>query len=151
MGSISQSKKWLITGASQGLGLAMAMSALKAGHKVLAGARNPSNAASDHPEMEAAGGKWLQLDVSRPEAQAAVSKAIEEAGGIDVVVNNAGVYPPGSIEDVTYEHPIYLKVHITNTPSEKRRCNKPCPRTSSGLFVCSKEHCQHCELKILAR
>ena len=62
--SDTMQKKWIITGASQGLGLALAMSALKAGHSVLAGARNPLKAAKEHPELEAAGGKWLELDVT---------------------------------------------------------------------------------------
>ncbi|KAJ9663045.1 hypothetical protein H2198_001037 [Neophaeococcomyces mojaviensis] len=96
------SKKWLVTGASQGLGLAMALSALKAGHKVLAGARNPEKAAAEHPELETAGGKWLKLDVSSLDTQQVVSQAIEAFGGIDVVVNNAGYFQSGTIEDLTY-------------------------------------------------
>jgi NAD(P)-dependent dehydrogenase (short-subunit alcohol dehydrogenase family) len=97
----STTQKWIITGASQGLGLALAMSALKAGHSVLACARNPLKAAQEHPELEAAGGKWLELDVTSAETQTKVEEAVATAGGIDVVVNNAGFLLPGAIEDVT--------------------------------------------------
>jgi NAD(P)-dependent dehydrogenase (short-subunit alcohol dehydrogenase family) len=95
------SKTWLITGASQGLGLAIALSALKAGHKVIAGARNPDVAAKDHPEVVIAGGKWLQLDVSLPSTKDVVQQAVKEVGGLDVVVNNAGYFHAGQIEDLT--------------------------------------------------
>jgi len=101
MVSQATSKKWLITGASQGLGLTMALSALKCGHKVLAGARHPEKAATDHPEIEAAGGKWFKLDVSSPDTQHVISQAIGAFGGIDVVVNNAGYFQVGTIEDLT--------------------------------------------------
>ncbi|KAL2424384.1 Oxidoreductase claN [Exophiala dermatitidis] len=98
-----RSKTWLVTGASQGLGLAITLAALRAGHKVIAGARNPEAAASAHPEVEKAGGQWLQLDVTSKETKDIVQKAAENAGGIDVVVNNAGYFLAGSIEDLDEE------------------------------------------------
>lgn len=101
MPETTASKTWLVTGASQGLGLAIALSALKSGHNVIAGARNPDVAATDHPEVVTAGGKWLQLDVSLPSTKDVVQQAVKEAGGIDVVVNNAGYFLAGQIEDLT--------------------------------------------------
>jgi len=100
MGSVSTSKTWLITGASQGLGLAMTLAALEAGHRVIAGARNPQAAAKSHPEVETGGGKWLELDVSSAKTKDIVAKAVGDAGGIDVVVNNAGYFQSGTIEDL---------------------------------------------------
>lgn len=64
----------------QGLGLALAIAALKAGHNVLAGARNPLTAAQKHPELEAARGKWLELDVGSAETQSKVEEAVAAAG-----------------------------------------------------------------------
>jgi NAD(P)-dependent dehydrogenase (short-subunit alcohol dehydrogenase family) len=100
MGSISAGKTWLVTGASQGLGLQMSLAALQAGHKVIAGARNPEKARQEHPELEKAGGKWLKLDVSSPDTQKVVEEALEECGGIDVVVNNAGTVTVGTVEEL---------------------------------------------------
>ena len=100
MGSSSTGKTWLITGASQGLGLAMALAALRAGHKVTAGARDPAKAAKTHPEVESAGGKWLKLDVSSTDTKDVVAKASDEVGGFDVVVNNAGYLLAGTIEEL---------------------------------------------------
>lgn len=100
MGSTTTAKTWLVTGASQGLGLAMVLSALEAGHKVIACARNPTAAAAAHPEVEEKGGRWLQLDVTSRDTQHIVREAVEAAGGLDVVINNAGYYQGGPIEDL---------------------------------------------------
>ncbi|KAF2971367.1 hypothetical protein GQX73_g2236 [Xylaria multiplex] len=98
---MSQSKVWLITGASRGLGFDMAKIALKAGHKVLACYRNKRP--QDTPkwdELEALGGIWTQLDVSSDDAESKVKALVSEHGQIDVLVNNAGYAILGSVEDV---------------------------------------------------
>jgi len=96
MSSIATKKIWLVTGASQGFGLCITIAALKAGHHVIACARNVEKARSDNPKVEEQGGKWLQLDVTSPDTQS----IIQSAGGIDVVVNNAGYFASGNIEDL---------------------------------------------------
>ncbi|KAJ5759703.1 short-chain dehydrogenase/reductase SDR [Penicillium odoratum] len=96
------SKTWLITGASSGLGAAIAEAALQAGHKVIATARNPSRAAEANPQISKLGGTWIELDVTSLDTPKKVEAAINEAGGfIDVVVNNAGYSLLGSIEDMS--------------------------------------------------
>ena len=100
MASTSTTKTWLITGASQGLGLAMTLAALNAGHKVTAGARDPVKAAKDSPEVENLGGKWLKLDVNSAGTSDVVKQAADEVGGFEVVVNNAGYYLAGTIEEL---------------------------------------------------
>lgn len=95
-------KTWLVTGASSGLGTAIAESALRAGNKVLATARNPAKAASENPQIEELGGVWVSLDVTQADTGSHVEKAIRDNGGlIDVVVNNAGYSLLGSIEDMS--------------------------------------------------
>ena len=97
---------WLITGASAGLGLATTLSALQAGHRVIACARSPTKAAQDYPEVRRLGGEWIKLDVSTSGTQQAVQEAIRDAGRIDVVVNNAGVLGTfGAMEDIRYPAP----------------------------------------------
>lgn len=98
------SKTWLITGASSGLGAAIAEAALQAGHKVIATARNPAKAAEENPQISKLGGKWIELDVTLLDTPKRVEDAIIRAGGvIDVVVNNAGYSLLGSIEDMSEE------------------------------------------------
>ncbi|RHZ46332.1 putative short chain oxidoreductase/dehydrogenase [Aspergillus thermomutatus] len=94
---------WLITGASSGFGAVLAEAVLKAGHRVVATARNPVRAAQTHPQIESLGGSWLQLDVTRPDTKETVEEAIRKQGRIDVVVNNAGYALLGSVEDMSEE------------------------------------------------
>lgn len=90
MGSTDK-KIWLVTGANSGLGLAITIAALRANCHVIATARDVQQAKRTAPEVEQLGGKWLRLDVTNPETEKIVAKAIDDFGGrLDVVVNNAG-------------------------------------------------------------
>lgn len=92
---------WFITGASNGLGLALSLRALELGHKVIASMRNPSKSKNAVDEIESAGGKVFQLDLS--ESQASITEKIHAAekiyGQIDVLVNNAGYSILGPFEN----------------------------------------------------
>lgn len=90
---------WLITGASSGLGLALAEAVLMAGHMVIATARNPAEASASYPHIETLGGKWIKLDISMPDAEFTVAEAIR-GSRIDVVVNNAAYSLLGCVEDM---------------------------------------------------
>jgi NAD(P)-dependent dehydrogenase (short-subunit alcohol dehydrogenase family) len=97
-------KTWLVTGASSGLGTAIAEVALRAGNKVIATARNPTKAAKENPQIEELGGTWLELDVTNKGTPKKVEDGIRQSGGaIDVVVNNAGYSLLGGIEDMSEE------------------------------------------------
>lgn len=102
------SQFWLITGASSGFGAELAKTALKAGHRVIATARNPVKAAESHPEIESLGGRWLELDVTSSDTKQKVDKAIQEFGRIDVVINNAGYSIFGSVEDMRCAYPLLI-------------------------------------------
>ncbi|WP_432519058.1 SDR family NAD(P)-dependent oxidoreductase [Kineococcus sp. SYSU DK006] len=112
------SKVFLITGASRGLGRAIAEAAAAAGHRVLATARRPQDlddlvaAYSGAPDSSGDGspdaprGRVLAaaLDVTdAAAAQRAVAAAVEAFGRLDVLVNNAGYANLGSIEDTPLE------------------------------------------------
>ncbi|RSL55869.1 hypothetical protein CEP54_009117 [Fusarium duplospermum] len=103
-------KTWFITGASSGLGLEMALSALRAGHRVIGTGRNAQKAALDNPEFEQLGGEWLQLDVSDPNAEEVVKQAVAREERLNqqepthwVLVNNAGNTLLGTVEDMSDE------------------------------------------------
>ena len=92
---------FLVTGASSGLGLDLALTALQAGHKVIATARNPKKAQLAHPQLEQLGGEWLQLDVSKPDTERIV-KDVVKSKNVNVVVNNAGYALISTAEDMKY-------------------------------------------------
>ncbi|CAG4897083.1 oxidoreductase [Paraburkholderia gardini] len=83
----------LITGASSGIGDATARTLAGAGYRVFGGVRRPE-AAATVPGVE-----YVGMDV-RDDASVvlAVSKVIEKAGRIDIVINNAGVSLVGPVE-----------------------------------------------------
>jgi NAD(P)-dependent dehydrogenase (short-subunit alcohol dehydrogenase family) len=91
---------WFVTGASRGLGRAIAEAALKAGHRVITASRTESTLADAHPGRLV----HLPLDVTdRSAVFAAVERAAAVFGGLDVVVNNAGVMLYGMVEEATEE------------------------------------------------
>ncbi|MGE7438456.1 SDR family oxidoreductase [Kitasatospora sp. NPDC001175] len=95
--------RWLITGCSSGLGLALARAAADAGHRVLATARRPSALdplAAAHPARVVA----ARLDVrDADQCAAAVRLAVDGFGGLDVLVNNAGCGLFGTVEETSDE------------------------------------------------
>lgn len=84
----------LITGASKGLGRATAIELARRGHEVIATARKVETLA-DLPVAAR-----LALDVTD---DASVRKAVEEAGRVDVLVNNAAEIALGPIESIPLE------------------------------------------------
>ena len=90
-------KTALVTGASRGIGLAIARELTGCGAAVVLAARSKDAIAAEADALSRAGGKALAVtcDVTRFEAvQAAVTAAVEAFGSLDIVVNNAGIIDP---------------------------------------------------------
>lgn len=88
--------KWVITGCSSGFGLSLTRHVQSNGHTVIATSRNPSRTPELVAEVEAKGGKWLQLDVDDPNC----GHVLEEVGPVDILVNNAGGSIHGCVEQL---------------------------------------------------
>jgi len=91
----------LITGTSKGIGFETALAFAKAGHRVLATMRNPSQAPQS---AELAMDENLNISVSRMDVDSDESvrdgmDALLAEGPIDILVNNAGVEAVGSVEE----------------------------------------------------
>src|SRR5262245_39810307 len=90
----SKTRRALVTGASGGLGAAIAAKLAGRGIEVWLAARRKAALEEQAHRIEAAGGRAhvLTLDLARPdEAAAAVERLDDELGGIDLVVANAAV------------------------------------------------------------
>ena len=93
----------LVTGCSSGIGLATALHFARQGYDVWAGVRNVSAAAELRAaiERDRLPARALALDVNDEAAvQRGVGEVVARAGGIDVLVNNAGIGGGGPIEEV---------------------------------------------------
>ena len=90
---------WFITGASSGLGFALAEHVLRKGERVVMGARTvgPMNElASRYPDR----GLAVELDVTKPDQRAsAVQRCEDRFGPVDVLVNNAAIDFLGAVEE----------------------------------------------------
>ena len=95
------SQNWLITGAGRGFGRAFVSAAAESGAEVYAGVRHVPEG---DPLFHSPRVHPLIFDVTKPgEVNAAVEKALGEAGHIDVLINNAGFGMSGAFEEMSDE------------------------------------------------
>lgn len=119
----------LVTGASRGIGAAIAQRLARDGHAVIVNySGNAAAAEQVVRSIESAGGKALaaQADVADAAAVARMFDSAEAAfGGIDVLVNNAGILKLGAIgasDDALFDSQIAINLKGTfNTLREASR------------------------------
>ncbi|NXK73123.1 HSDL2 protein, partial [Amazona guildingii] len=122
-----------ITGASRGIGKAIALKAAKDGANIVIAAKT----AEPHPtlsgtiytaaaEIEAAGGKALPCVVNVREEQQiinAVEEAVKTFGGIDILVNNASAISlTGTLETETKKVNLMMDVNVRGTYLTSKTC-----------------------------
>ena len=129
-------KTMFITGASRGIGLAIALRAARDGANVAIAAKTsephpklPGTIHTAAAEIEAAGGKALPLvvDVRNDEqVYAAVDKTVEHFGGLDILVNNASaIFLAGT------EHTTMKRYDLMNQVNAR------------GTYLCSQACIRH--------
>jgi NAD(P)-dependent dehydrogenase (short-subunit alcohol dehydrogenase family) len=88
----------LVTGATSGIGAAIARTLAGAGARVVVAGRDAGRGATVVEEIRTAGGDATFLPVDLAGPPAAVRAAVAPLGPVDLLVNNAGVYPVGPTE-----------------------------------------------------
>ena len=94
----------LITGGTSGIGRATAVALAERGAHVAISGRDPQRGAQVVAEITAAGGKaeFLPADLrDETAARSLAERATERLGHVDVLVNNAGIFPFGPTETTT--------------------------------------------------
>lgn len=133
---MAESKVWLVTGSSRGLGRSIASAAAASGARVIATARRPK-------DLDGLVGKYpgrvraVALDVTDPQAaRTAVEATLTAFGRLDVVVNNAGYANSAPIEEMAdddfraqVEANLYGVVNVTRAALPVMRNQR------SGAFV----------------
>ena len=129
----------LVTGASRGIGQAIAQKLAKSGAHVLAAARG-ENAAATVDAIRAAGGQAdvVSLDVTdAAAAEAAVSAAIERHAHIDILVNNAGITRDQLMLRLKRDDwDAVLATNLTSAFTLTQAVLKPMIRQRKGRIIC---------------
>jgi 3-oxoacyl-[acyl-carrier protein] reductase len=120
----------VVTGASKGIGYAIAEALVRAGASVAVSARNAAEVAAAASRLDAVGkgrAAGVSCDVRRPEAVAElIRRSVAEFGGLDILVNNAGVGHFAPAADLSVER--WQQMIETNL---------------SGAFYCCREAIPH--------
>lgn len=132
------SKKILITGANGGFGKLTVKTLLKNGHQVAATMRDISGRnKSEAEEFIAEGAKVIEMDVTNDTSvRKGVEQAINELGGLDVVINNAGKGVSGMQEHFTPDD--FQKLFDINVIGVQRVNRAALPymrKQGSGLLI----------------
>jgi NAD(P)-dependent dehydrogenase (short-subunit alcohol dehydrogenase family) len=99
-------KRALVTGASRGIGRAIAVGLAQAGATVIGAARTETGLKETAVLAADAAGSFdfITTDLSTAEAsEACIQEAVEKLGGLDILVNNAGYDSESLIEDTDLE------------------------------------------------
>jgi NAD(P)-dependent dehydrogenase (short-subunit alcohol dehydrogenase family) len=135
----------LITGSNKGLGKETARQLIVAGHTVYIGARDEARGRAAAGEL---GARFVRLDVTDDASVAAAFAQIEADGGLDVLVNNAGIEPrlagnaiPTPAEEtaddvrMTFETNVFGLVRVTHAflPLLQKSAAPVIVNVSSGL------------------
>ena len=130
----------LVTGASRGIGRAIAMELARSGATVVVNyARSPEAAADVVASITAAGGKaWsIQADVAVEEQVEAMVKAVlEREGRLDVLVNNAGITRDGLLMRMkTADWQQVLDLNLTGVFLCTRSVSRSMLKARSGRII----------------
>jgi citronellol/citronellal dehydrogenase len=133
MGRDLGGKTLFITGASRGIGKAIALRAARDGANIVVAAKSsqkhpvlPGTIHETVEEIEAAGGKGLaiRLDIRDDEAvEAAVEEAVANFGGLDILVNNASaIVLSGTLDLPMKRFDLMFDVNVRGTYAVSRTC-----------------------------
>jgi 3-oxoacyl-[acyl-carrier protein] reductase len=121
----------LVTGASKGIGRAIAQELARAGAQVVVGYR--SGGAEAEALAAEIGGRAVQADVSSPEE---AKRLVQEAGEVDVLVNNAGLTRDGVLARMSDDDwRIVLETNLSSVFYTCRAAIRPMMKKRRGAIV----------------
>ena len=133
-----QELKALVTGGGRGIGRAICQRLAREGAAVAVAARTHAEVEAVAREVDALGGEGsaIELDMSsRDSIRRAVEDAVHVLGGLDVLVNNAGIFevaPLAELEEAAWER--LLRINLTG-PFLATRAALPALLESRGVIL----------------
>src|SRR5712691_4844577 len=130
----------IVTGGSRGIGLAIARALVHDGVQVAVTGRSAAHLSAARPKIEAAGHgrvETLQADVRKhDEVTRAVDATVARFGGLDILINNAGVGIFADVAAMTPEQ--WSEVIETNLTGVYHACHAAIPhlrRRGAGFII----------------
>ena len=99
-----KNKTAIVTGSGQGIGLGIALALAKEGCNVVISDLNPETCKSALDEVKKIGGEAIAVPcnvTNREDVDNLINSAINQFGQLDIIVNNAGIYPFVPFKDMT--------------------------------------------------
>ena len=125
-------KNVLITGGSRGIGRACVEKFAREGHTVSFIYNNSILAANELADKT--GAYAIKADISNPsEARSAVAAAIDRMGGVDILINNAGISLIKLFTDTTDEEYYNIMPWLRKCPAPSTSSTRPLPPASPAL------------------
>ncbi|MGF1516085.1 MAG: SDR family oxidoreductase [Elainellaceae cyanobacterium] len=115
---MSQSKTALITGGNRGIGFAICQGLLEAGFGVVMGARSLEKGKEAAAKLDSSSAQVqvLELDVaSDASIDQAARQLSQRCDRLDVLINNAGIYPDSGVDILTIDRDLLMKTLNVNT------------------------------------
>ena len=126
-----EGKNALVTGASRGIGRAIALELARAGATVVVGYR--SGEAEAQAVAKECGGRAVQADVSDAESARAL---VEEAGDLDILVNNAGLTRDGLLARMSDDDwRVVIETNLSSVFYTCRAVTRPMMKKRAGSIV----------------
>jgi NAD(P)-dependent dehydrogenase (short-subunit alcohol dehydrogenase family) len=112
----SPGKRALVTGGNKGIGFAICQGLLAQGFEVIVAARSLDKAKAAIAQLNSSNVHPLQLDVSDDKSiERAAKQLSQEIESLDVLINNAGIYPDEGVNILTVSRELLNKTMNTNT------------------------------------
>ena len=113
---MNEQKIALITGANRGIGYAIAQGLLKANFRVIIGSRSFENGKTAAEKLNSNLVSVVEIDIADDDSiDRAFKEVSDKIGSLDVLINNAGIFPDNGFNILTIERDLLIKTFNVNT------------------------------------